>query len=939
MSTPSLTRRRGTALLRPSALPTGLRAQLTVTGGQLAAGAGNLAFALVLARLSPRDYAQVAAFLAAYLLIHVPLVSLTADSALRPASVARLRRRSALLGGAGAVLVAACALPLSGPLQLPPLLVVALATTLPVAGALALERGRLLAEGEHSRAAATLLIEPVVRLALGVALASRFGAIGAAAGVVLGGYAALAVAMLGRSRPPGGRRAGTAVRDGADPTRRTVAARAATITAADPVAVTAAFALLALVQTQDALWANGLLASEEAGRFAVLSTLGGVAAFATTTVPLVLLPRAARGEPGALRTALLLASGLGVAAVLPFLIAPEPLVGLLFGERYAGVGQLAVPYLAAMGLLGVARVLLAHRCATGSGRGVVVVVAGAGALQAVLLITGPMTAAAVGQATLIATTALMLGALTLRARDTVPALRPRRGADDIAADDVPTAPVSSGLAPDAPPAPPRVPLHRRADARIVGAFTVAALVLRLLSGRSLWLDEATSVAQSHLPFAQMIDSLKSGDVHPPLHDVILWLLVRVAGDSELVVRLPSLLAGIVLIPVLYLAGRELWDRRAGLAAAALATVAPFPVWYAQEARMYALFLLFAAIAIFGQTRALRRGDATGWVIYAVATMLLVWTHYFALLFIAVQQVAFLLILGRRPWARDRLLGYGASLAAIAIASAPALLLARSQFAANEAAGKGFSAAQSQLRTSTLDGGHGVPEVYDALTNGVWALLGYHSAGTMASLTALWPVLILGGLLVLGRGAGRSGRLMLALVVLPMLALFALGQIKPFVFEIRYATGAVPAVLLLVSRVLTRWVPGRVAVVAATVVTCMALATATADQQLSRTNPRLYDFEGAITRIEHEARPGDVLLYEPPYLNDLVRYYAKDTRSAPLNRGIPDVPKGGRIFVMGSFLEDRTLRAATAKGLARLASDHRLVDRFTRPQVRVWEYRR
>lgn len=353
--------------------------------------------------------------------------------------------------------------------------------------------------------------------------------------------------------------------------------------------------------------------------------------------------------------------------------------------------------------------------------------------------------------------------------------------------------------------------------------------------------------------------------------------------------------------------------------------------------MYALFLLLAALAILGQARALRRGDATGWAIYSVATILLVWTHYFGLLFVAVQQVTFLAHVARRPLVRRRVVSWGLSLAGIAVAIAPVLLLAQSQFAANEASGRGFSGAQSQLRTSTLDGGHAVPGAYDALTNGVWALFGYHSAATMARLTALWPLLILGALLVLGRGAGRSGRLMLALAVLPMVALFGLGQVKPFVFEIRYATGAVPAVLLLAARSLTRWVPGRAAVLAGTLAACVALGGATADQQLSRTNPRLYDFEGAIHRIQREARPGDVLLYEPPYLDDLVHYYAKDMRSAPLDHP-PALAKGQRVFVMGSFLEDPTLRAATNKGLARLASDHRLVDRFTRPQVRVWEYR-
>src|SRR5581483_11538703 len=56
----------------------------------------------------------------------------------------------------------------------------------------------------------------------------------------------------------------------------------------------------------------------------------------------------------------------------------------------------------------------------------------------------------------------------------------------------------------------------------VGGLTVLGAAIRLSAGRSLWLDEATSVAQARLPFGQMLTSLRTTDVQPPLHDAILW---------------------------------------------------------------------------------------------------------------------------------------------------------------------------------------------------------------------------------------------------------------------------------------------------------------------------------------------------------------------------------------------------------------------------------
>src|SRR3954467_10768914 len=91
--------------------------QAAVAGGQLAAGIGNLLFSLLAARvLAPGAFAQLAAFLALYLVIHVPASSLSAGSALDPRVAAVTRRRVFTLGVAGGLALAAAAVPLSAAL-------------------------------------------------------------------------------------------------------------------------------------------------------------------------------------------------------------------------------------------------------------------------------------------------------------------------------------------------------------------------------------------------------------------------------------------------------------------------------------------------------------------------------------------------------------------------------------------------------------------------------------------------------------------------------------------------------------------------------------------------------------------------------------------------------------------------------------------------------
>jgi 4-amino-4-deoxy-L-arabinose transferase-like glycosyltransferase len=564
-----------------------------------------------------------------------------------------------------------------------------------------------------------------------------------------------------------------------------------------------------------------------------------------------------------------------------------------------------------MAMLGVARVLVAHACATRSARPVVALVAGTAALQTGLLLLLADDAAGMVTATLIATATLTAGAGILALPRATPVVR-------------------------------ALSLARRRDVVPVAALSLMALALRLLCSRGIWLDEATSVWQAQMSLGDMMHTLRTTDVHPPLHHLVLWLTVHVLGTAEPAVRLSSLLAATALVPVLYAAGRDLYDRRAGLAAAALGAVAPFAVWYAQEARMYALFMLFALIAVWMQARVLRDGRRRDWVGFTLAAFALVATQYFGLLLVGVQQLAFLVALWARRRDRARLrrlaLPWLASCVVLALMLAPLLAFAQDQFAANESAGKGFQQVPSQTG-GALDDSAAPPGSYAALTNAVWALLGYHSDATMTRLVALWPLLMLLGLALLGRGRSWRTSLIVAAAVLPALALFVLGQLKPFVFEARYFIGAVPLVLLVAGRAATSWSLRPGTRFAAVAVATALLAGGLADQQLNGNNPRVYDFRGALDDIAEHARPGDVLVYSPQYLEHVVKYYAAGVDARPLDRGLPKPRRGQRVIVLGSFLDKPQYRAATAKAVRTLDRRHELAAERRYPQIRVWEFTR
>jgi uncharacterized membrane protein len=888
-----------------------VRDQATVASGQIAAGVGNMAFALIMARiLSPGTFAQFASFLALYLLLSMPGSAVTAVAALEPVRVARFRP-VLLYGGAAVGVALAVTSPWVGPaLRLPVAMVVVLGLSGPALGTLAFDRGRLYAWNRHARLVASLAVEPAVRLLLGLGLATMGGAVGGAFGVVVAGYAALEIARRhwNERRPPGAgpsddSPAGSPITHAAHP--RLPRAAAWTVLA---------FLALVVVQNQDLLIANRVLSPLEAGQFAVLSTLGGLSAFATMTVPLVLLPRSRAGD-GGLLPALGITALIGGAAVGVVALAPAALVTALFGARYHQVAGVLVLYVGAMSLLGISRVLVAHRCATGTGRSSLVLVAMAAAAQATLILQFGHDPRSVAFSTAASVTGLTI---SLGAAQALRWERLRQRWSSLWA-----------------------ALTRPVTLAVIG-LSVSGLAVRLIVPRGLWLDEATSVDQARMSFAGMISNLRTTDVHPPLYFSVLWVSVRWLGSGELAVRLPSIIAGALVVPMLYALGKEAYDRRTGVVAAAVGSVAPIMVWYSQEARMYAFLMLFGVIALWAQVRILNRGGRLVWVIYAVASIALVWTQYFGALQVVVQQLAFLYFI----WARRRrgepvrglVIGWAVTLAAIIIWLAPLVPFAYQQFHVNQTAGKGFGGPQQVGNATALSGNH--LSIYAAIANLIWAVWGYHSNAAMALLAALWPLGMLFALVLLGRRHQRVTTLLVAAVLIPGLVMFALGTVKRNLFDIRYLSTAVPVLFVLIARMVTGISRRTATLAAGTGLVIATMLVGLIDQQYNGTNPRTYDFRQALLPVQATARPGDVIIYDPADLREVVQYYASTPRLEPVGAQ-PNLPTGGHaVYVLASpsLMNGPSDTTALSKALTSLRAHDRLVMHRNLANVEVWEFR-
>jgi uncharacterized membrane protein len=177
----------------------------------------------------------------------------------------------------------------------------------------------------------------------------------------------------------------------------------------------------------------------------------------------------------------------------------------------------------------------------------------------------------------------------------------------------------------------------------LAALTLLAAALRLstLDLQSFWYDEAfTPVHVLHPSLWATLRSVLHSENTPPLWYVLAWADSRVLGTGEVALRLPSALAGIATVPVVWAIARELGGRRAAGVCAALVAVNPLFVWYSQEARAYSLFVLMAALAMLCFLRAEREPTPRHMAIFALTGSLALLSHYFAL-FLLIPMVLWL----------------------------------------------------------------------------------------------------------------------------------------------------------------------------------------------------------------------------------------------------------------------------------------------------------
>jgi hypothetical protein len=175
----------------------------------------------------------------------------------------------------------------------------------------------------------------------------------------------------------------------------------------------------------------------------------------------------------------------------------------------------------------------------------------------------------------------------------------------------------------------------------VAVATAAALFIRLhhLSA-PLNSQEVYTWDFSHQSFGFIFGRLVNIETNPPFYYLLMKIVMFLGGESERLLRLPSVAAGTIAIPLIYILGRLGGIPRSGVMGAFLLALNAVAIFYSREARTYALLQDVCLIAAIGAVLVIRsywsrggvvvepaRYERLGWILFSCACVGGFYLHY------------------------------------------------------------------------------------------------------------------------------------------------------------------------------------------------------------------------------------------------------------------------------------------------------------------------
>ncbi len=169
----------------------------------------------------------------------------------------------------------------------------------------------------------------------------------------------------------------------------------------------------------------------------------------------------------------------------------------------------------------------------------------------------------------------------------------------------------------------------------ISIIVILGLVLRLIfinKPDGLWNDEYVSWMIAATPFGNNFIQAVKSQCHMPFYYLYLKFFMTIFGQSDLLLRLTSVFAGILSIIAMYFTGKEK-DEKTGLYCAGFTAISSFLIYYSQEVRLYQILFLFSVLSLLYTIKCIKKPNKLNFSLFALFNFLILFTHTIGFVFV------------------------------------------------------------------------------------------------------------------------------------------------------------------------------------------------------------------------------------------------------------------------------------------------------------------
>ena len=389
---------------------------------------------------------------------------------------------------------------------------------------------------------------------------------------------------------------------------------------------------------------------------------------------------------------------------------------------------------------------------------------------------------------------------------------------------------------------------------LLGAF----LRTYKLGRQSLWYDESCSVNVASASLPDIISG-RAKDMNPPFYFILLHFWIKLFDQGEVPLRLLGAIFGVLTIVFAYILGRRLIGAKGAVYAVFLLAVSPWHIYLAQEARVYTLLAMLWAASFYFLARCFDAEDNLPfWAGYVITTFFCIYSHYYSFFLIFTQALLAV------SFARERGVFFKRFLISVLIVAAAYL--------------PWMPVFLSQLGTrgtplfSWVQGLFGFPVYCVVGRTLVWKGAGLPAVALASILIMLffWAP-VTRGFFALRKAKDRfSFRLVLLWILVPLFIAVAVSVLRtPLITERYLIIIGLPVLLLAglgLSSISNKYLR------ALLIVGISALSAASLFNYYTR--PYKPDWRSATAYVWRQAKPEDIILFDPDFEKAPFAYYFK-----------------------------------------------------------------